>query len=284
MQTRCISSSLDTGQKLFCRGLMCVAGAVPACPTTNAVNAVYLTLCYGSAANIGLLKQECSGLSCWNSWEAFILLSCPTDADAKLASDLYALASDLCCPCEMMRIHVMHLSVIVARLVFTSRRSCEASEYHFLVFVGLRHQQLPGLLALAVPDLPHGSYVYLLLEMLHLTRWLLACLDLPGGFHSGLEFYLDDGPALLFLPVCHPFCILMGRPKSVLPLCCFGAVEAEAEQLYMHSDASDELLSCLLLMLVPAEYADVFSCLLDILYPFCLGCMDGGRLFDDEAG
>ncbi|GMH15516.1 hypothetical protein Nepgr_017357 [Nepenthes gracilis] len=31
----------------------------------------------------------------------------------KLASDLYALASDLCCPCEMMRIHVMHLSVYI---------------------------------------------------------------------------------------------------------------------------------------------------------------------------
>ncbi|GMH25892.1 hypothetical protein Nepgr_027735 [Nepenthes gracilis] len=27
-------------------------------------------------------------------------------------------------------------------------------------------------------------------------------LDLPGGFHAGLEFYLDDGPALLFLPAC----------------------------------------------------------------------------------
>ncbi|GMH31711.1 hypothetical protein Nepgr_033555 [Nepenthes gracilis] len=46
----------------------------------------------------------------------------------------------------------------------------------------------------------------------------------------------------------------------------------------------DELLSCLLLMRVPAENADVLSCLLDILYPICLGCMDGERLFDVEAG
>ncbi|GMH12965.1 hypothetical protein Nepgr_014806 [Nepenthes gracilis] len=30
--------------------------------------------------------------------------------------------------------------------------------------------------------------------------------------------------------------------------------------------------------LVPAEYADVLICMLDIPHPFCLGCMDGGRL------
>ncbi|GMH20995.1 hypothetical protein Nepgr_022837 [Nepenthes gracilis] len=49
-------------------------------------------------------------------------------------------------------------------------------------------------------------------------------------------------------------------------------------------ECNDELLTCLLLMLVPAENADVFSCMLDILYPICLGCMDGGRQLDDEAG
>ncbi|GMH11625.1 hypothetical protein Nepgr_013466 [Nepenthes gracilis] len=48
-------------------------------------------------------------------------------------------------------------------------------------------------------------------------------------------------------------------------------------------DRRDELLSCLLLMLGPDENANVFSCMLDILYPIHLGCMDGGRQFDDEA-
>ncbi|GMH11713.1 hypothetical protein Nepgr_013554 [Nepenthes gracilis] len=33
----------------------------------------------------------------------------------------------------------------------------------------------------------------------------------------------------------------------------------------------------------PDENANVFSCMLDILYPIHLGCMDGGRQFDDEA-
>ncbi|GMH06130.1 hypothetical protein Nepgr_007970 [Nepenthes gracilis] len=49
-------------------------------------------------------------------------------------------------------------------------------------------------------------------------------------------------------------------------------------------DCSDAMLNCLLLMLVPAEIADVFSYMLDILYPTCLGCMDGGRQSDDVAG
>ncbi|GMH21029.1 hypothetical protein Nepgr_022871 [Nepenthes gracilis] len=38
-------------------------------------------------------------------------------------------------------------------------------------------------------------------------------------------------------------------------------------------DCSDELLSCLLLMLVPAEVADVFSCMLDTLHCAVCGCV-----------
>ncbi|GMH22894.1 hypothetical protein Nepgr_024737 [Nepenthes gracilis] len=47
-------------------------------------------------------------------------------------------------------------------------------------------------------------------------------------------------------------------------------------------DESADLPSCDLWC--RAENADVFSCMLDIMYPICIGCMDGGRQFDDEAG
>ncbi|GMH02140.1 hypothetical protein Nepgr_003979 [Nepenthes gracilis] len=96
----------------------------------------------------------------------------------------------------------------------------------------------------------------------------VAVIAVWQGVGAGIcnaDYWAEAGSIYLLLVLCNNVV-----PRFV------GSVLAGV--MLLAEEVAIELLSCLLLMLGPAEFirVDGFWCMLDTLYPICLGCMRGG--------